>query len=208
MKQDYKLAYGAITELEIMTLAEAKIHLRVIHTDEDAYITALIKGARQWIEKTCNRTFVPVNVTMYLDNFPTGDNTRKEGPKKYAIEVPFPPLASVTTLSYVDTNGVTQTLTVNTDFKTYNKSLDEPGLIVPAYNAVWPITRDIPDAVTIVMICGYASSSVIPAAVKQACYEIVANHFENREEIVVGTIATKLPKSADVLLAPYKNFYF
>jgi uncharacterized phiE125 gp8 family phage protein len=81
-----------------ISLDEAKDHLRVVTTDEDQYISSLCLAATDFAEKFQNRTFVKRTRTMVLDAFPT------------VIRPPWPPLISVTTLKYIDSDGAEQTL--------------------------------------------------------------------------------------------------
>ena len=48
-----------MTITEPVTLAEAKLHLRVEHSDEDAYIGGLISAAREYAESFTNRLIAP-----------------------------------------------------------------------------------------------------------------------------------------------------
>ncbi len=48
-----------MTITEPVSLAEAKLHLRVEHSDEDGYITALISSAREYAESFTNRLIAP-----------------------------------------------------------------------------------------------------------------------------------------------------
>jgi Phage gp6-like head-tail connector protein len=54
---------------EPVTLAEAKLHLRIDSSDDDNLISALITTARKWAEDYCDRTFVVSKYTMMLDSF-------------------------------------------------------------------------------------------------------------------------------------------
>src|SRR4051812_14255213 len=111
---------------EPVTLAEAKTHLRVTAADDDTYITALIKGARQHCEVVLNRALLQQDWDLFFDCFPD------------VIRVPMPPLQSITSVKYIDLSGTLQTLdptgyAVDKNF--------EPGRIKPAYGTSWPSIR-------------------------------------------------------------------
>jgi hypothetical protein len=52
-----------------VTLAEAKLHLRIDNSDDDDLIAALVTTARKWAEDYCDRTFVVSKYTMLMDSF-------------------------------------------------------------------------------------------------------------------------------------------
>ena len=52
-----------------VTLAEAKLHLRIDNTDDDTLIASLITAATRWAEDYCDRTFCNTQLTMRLDSF-------------------------------------------------------------------------------------------------------------------------------------------
>lgn len=179
---------------EPLSAAEAKAHLRVDHSDDDTYISTLIKAARHYIEQVTNRALITQTWIAYLDDFLP------------VIQLPKPELISVTGITYVDTDGTTQNLgtsiyTVDTD------SL--PGRVYEAYNQSWPTVRDIPKAVAITYTAGYgAASTNVPEPILQASKILVAHWYENREPVIVGTIASPVPLSVTHLLAPYKVHQF
>jgi uncharacterized phiE125 gp8 family phage protein len=55
---------------EPVDLSIAKSHLRVSGCDEDAYIAALVSGARQAAERECGLQFVTATYRLTLDDFP------------------------------------------------------------------------------------------------------------------------------------------
>lgn len=59
---------------EPVTLAEAKTHLRVTYTDDDALIAELITAARQWFEEQTYRALVTQTWDLKLDELPRGDD--------------------------------------------------------------------------------------------------------------------------------------
>ena len=109
------------------------------------------------------------------------------------IELPLPPLQSVTKIKYVDPDGATQTLadelyTVLTD----NGS--EPGAVIPAYGTTWPATRCQPDAVTVTFVAGYGGTPAdVPAAISAASLLLIEDLYANRSAKEVGTIVTENP---------------
>jgi len=148
-----------------VTLDEAKIHLRVVTTTEDQYISALCLAATAFAEKFQNRTFVSRPRTMVLDSFPA------------VIRPPHPPLVSVTSIIYIDTNGDNRTL-ANTDYRV--DTVTEPGRITVAYDLSWPDTRAVTNAVTIAYKAGYGNAASVPDDVKHAIKLMLTHFFENR----------------------------
>jgi len=148
-----------------VTLDEAKIHLRVVTTAEDQYITGLCLAATAWAEKFQNRTFVTRTRTMVLDKFPA------------VIRPPDPPLVSVTSIVYIDLNGASQTL----DAANYRvDAVTEPGRITVAYDLSWPDTRAVTNAVTITYEAGYGNAARVPDDVKHAIKLMLTHFYENR----------------------------
>lgn len=149
-----------------VTLDEAKLHLRVVTTTEDQYINALCLAATAYAEKFQNRTFVSRERVMVLDKFPT------------VIRPLHPPLVSVTSIVYVDTNGDDQTLASS------NYRIDvvtEPGRITTAYNVSWPDIRMVTNAITITYLAGYGKAAAVPDNVKHAIKLLVGHMYEHRE---------------------------
>ena len=68
---------------EPITLAEAKLHLRVEHNADDSLITALISTARQAAESRTHRALISRQFRLTLENW------------QDSIELPNPPLISV-----------------------------------------------------------------------------------------------------------------
>jgi len=139
---------------EPVTLEEARIHLRVTYTEQDSVITQLIKTARQWAEEFTGRAFLTQTWDWKLERFPE------------FFDVPRPPLQSVTSIKYIDTNGTEQTLAAS---EYTVDSARDPGRIVPAYGKSWPPTRGHINDVTVRFVAGYgASGAVMPAAIVNA----------------------------------------
>jgi uncharacterized phiE125 gp8 family phage protein len=153
---------------EPLSLAEAKQHLRVDSTDQDTLIQSLITAARIYCEKHTRRTLAPATFRYTLDEFPACNRP---------VRLPVPPVSAVLSISYVDTDGNTQTL----DPTGYHLDLDsEPARITPAFNTVWPATRQQTNAVTIQFTAGY---SAVPDGLKAAMKLLIGAWYENRDAV-------------------------
>lgn len=176
---------------EPVTLAEAKLHLRVDHADEDALIAALISAAREQAEHRCGRSCIDQQWTLKLDAFPS------------AIRLYYPRVTSVTSISYIDPQGVTQTLAPQ-DYVLDNAS-EYVAWVVPAAGAAWPDTApDRVNAVTVVYRAGESSAAAVPASVKAWILLTVGVLYEQRAGGVERAIAELPHCFYDGLLDPYR----
>jgi uncharacterized phiE125 gp8 family phage protein len=188
--------------LEPVTLAELKSHLRLDPGDprEDADLMVWLAAARAEAEVLTGRSLAPQTIDMAWDRFPAFNRP---------IELLRPPLASVTSVTYVDPAGTIQTLAPGADYTVDTGS--EPGRVVCAYGKTWPAVRAIPHAVRVRYLAGYIESPegsglvAAPAGVKAWIRIRAADLYENRESMVIGTIIAKTPGPfVDGLLDPYR----
>ena len=160
--------------VEPVSSTEAKLHLRVDHSTDDTLITSLIKAAREWCESYQNRAFITQSITLTLDEFPD------------VFVVPRPPLQSVTSIKYVDTDGVQQTLS---DSVYDVDAQSEPGRIGLAHSQSWPSIRDDINSVEVIYIAGYGDvASAVPERVKAAIKLLIGHLYEHREMISEMTL--------------------
>ena len=175
-----------------VSLDEAREHLKIPSEDtgENSLLHLMIQAATDTAEKVTRRCLLSRSYELGLDSFPSGRE----------IELPKPPLVSVTSIKYLDGDGNEQTLsstayTVDTGTK--------PGRIWLNEDETWPNTYDVPRAVYITYTAGHASASVVPATIRMAILLMVGHWFENREAVVVGPTGLRIkevPLSANMLL--------
>ena len=181
-----------------MTLEEAKEHLRVTDTNSDSYIQGLIAVVTEHVEAQTGRTLITTQYTWKLDGFPCGQY----------LYVPKPPLQSINSITYIDTDGSTDTW--GSTYYTAD-SVSIPARLTPAYQETWPITRDVPNAVTVTFTAGSSYLSGVPEGIKHAIKFLCAHYWTNRQEsITVAGLVTSvnLPKNSDWLLAKYQVPFF
>ena len=169
-----------------VTLAEAKEHLRIDGTDDDTWLTNNITAATNIAQKFANRQFVTATYDWFLPGFCWDE-----------LRVPMPPLQSVTSITYVDSAGTTQTLATSVYQVDANR---EPGRITPAYGQYWPSWRvDTYNAVTVRFVAGYGAASAVPKEVKTAILLWLGELYENRENTTTIELR-EIPMGAKNLL--------
>lgn len=180
-----------VTE-EPVSLDEEKAHLRLDTDDDDAYLAGCISAARIWVEGQTHRAILPQTWDYTIDyDWPQyGGYDRIVLPLRpvKAIAATSPEVFSIT---YVDSNGVTQTLAQS------QYTLAKSGYIVPAYNVTWPEVRCVPDAITVRFVAGDADN--IPQELHRAIMILAGQYYEYRE---TGAGA---PKAVEALISPYRR---
>ena len=173
---------------EPVTLLEAKDHLRVDGSDDDALISVLITAARKWAEEYTGRQFVTATWDWFLDGF------------CQSFSVPIPPLQSVTSIKYLYTAGAEQTL----DAATYRvDAVSEPGRIALDYGKSWPATYQVINDVTVRFVAGYGAASAVPACIKNWMLIRIKTLWDQRDQLVKQLgMPTFEPTWVDSLLDP------
>jgi uncharacterized phiE125 gp8 family phage protein len=185
------MALKLITAASAMavSLAEAKLHLRVDAADEDALITAFITSATEAAEQITGRALMPQTWELTLDAFPD------------AFELTRTPVASVTSIIYADATGTPQTL--SSALYTLDAAHDYGhAYVVPVYASTWPATRDQINAVALRYVAGYANAAAVPEGIKAWIKLMVGAMYESRQ--LEGTKQTYTLGFADRLLDRFK----
>lgn len=176
---------------EPVTATEAKLHCRVDHSTEDDLFARLIEVARIQCEDISGRAFITRTLTAYLDNWPY--MTR--------FELPYPPLASITSVKYYDDQGGAAVTFDSANYQVDTNS--EPGRFALKNTATWPSVdlREI-NGVEIIYTAGYGDADDVPARYKQAMLLMIGDMYENREGNVVqqGISTVNLERTINNLL--------
>lgn len=193
--------------VEPISLAYAKGHLHVGPDDtaQDARISGLISAAREHVEQYLRRTLVETELTLYVsDRFPSSG----------VIELARPPFLSIAAdgIAYTDADGSDQTLAASEYVIDASRTVPH---VRRETSVSWPGTERRHDAVRVTWKAGYATTaqaqteldssgvvSSVPTKYVQAMLLLVSHWFENREAVVVGTIAAELPQGVKSLLRP------
>lgn len=170
----------------VVSVVEAKRHLRVFHDDDDADIEAMVASAEAAIEGPTGIgvALSPQTWRLSLDRFPC------------EIIVPLGPVTAVTSVGYVDANGSDATVTG------LRFDLDSSPLrIWPARGTAWPSATCEPGAVKVTFVCGYVD---LPKDLRWAILLLVGHLYENREAVTTDLKAVDLPMGVSSILERYR----
>jgi uncharacterized phiE125 gp8 family phage protein len=169
-----KLKLFTAPTTEPVTVTEAKAQVRQDSTADDTYIASLIATARQDVEGFINRALVSQTWELYLDAWPCHSY----------LDLPLPPLQSITSITYVDSSGTTATFASS---NYYVDILREPGRVYLKPNASWPaVALQIVNGVIVKFVAGYGAAAAVPDRIKQGILLRVGELYEKREDNVSG----------------------
>lgn len=204
----------------VVSLADAKLYLRVDHSDEDTLIAALVEAATGMVESMTRRSLIYQTYRLTLDAFPVGNSRLASArvlpndgyqPGIYStlgllsygpLVLPRSPSATVAAggayayalprIRYYDTSGALQTLVDGTDFLTDLDS-NPPTIHRPAGGSSWPATDPTrAKSVEVDFVAGYgATAASVPALLVQAVQMLTAHYYTNRE--AVGNFGAEVP---------------
>jgi len=177
----------------ILTMAEVRDHLRLDTTDDDPTVAALLAAATDWFERATDRKYVAATYRLDLPAF-CGSR----------IELPYPPLASVTHIKAYDQSNVLQTV-ASSNYEVITNT--EPGAVQLLTTGQWPATYVRSDAVQITYVAGYAVPADVPELAKVGVKMLLAHWHENRES--VSPVETfSVPMGVEAIVCSVRSYRF
>lgn len=180
---------------EPITTAEAKTHMRVTHSSEDTLIASLITAARSYIEQLCNRPLINRTFTLKLDRFPSYNE----------IVLPSGKASAVSSITYVDQTGATQTLSAS-NYTLEGDRLPSSIVLNPTNATSWPTTRYEKSitSVTVSYTAGFgATAASVPQPIKQAILMTVAYWYDQAREAAADQSYQDAPHGVEILCRIY-----
>lgn len=145
---------------EPVSLAEAKLHLRVTDTAQDTLISMLISAARYACESKTRQQLLHARWQYVMDRFPMAGAgtplpfTEDVNMPAYAAILPHAPFVDVQSVTYFDMSGSLQTMPAEN--YTVNAAM-MPAIVTPVFGQIWPIPLPQVGAVQFTYDAGYAS---------------------------------------------------
>lgn len=173
-----------------VTLAEAKAHLRVLHTTEDTLIDRLIKAAVAHVESKCGAALITRTLRVLRDTFPANGG---------AMVLPVAPVTTVSEITYVDTAGAAQTLAGSAYVLAGGTVRSE----VSPVAETWPATQRGRRQIAVTFTAGYgAASTDMPEDMRAALLLLIEHYYHHRSAVIEGTMSPT-PLGVEALLGPY-----
>jgi uncharacterized phiE125 gp8 family phage protein len=158
--------------VEPVSVDEAKQFLRIDHDDENAFIALAVAAARKQCEDISRRALVTRTYTGYLDGWPWDG----------CIELPYPPLIAVTSITYFDEADAPAV--VNSSIYLVDNTR-QPGRIVLRTDADWPsATLRVTNGVQVIWTAGYGAALATPAIYRMLMMPIIGYFYENRDLVL------------------------
>ena len=178
-----------------VSVEDVKAQSRIDLNIEDDVIGRQIGTAVEMLEATTRRRIITQTWDMKWDRFPSSGEV---------MTLTYPPISSVTSVKYVDSNGDEQTWAA-TKYETSLPTGDyaKCGRLQPVFGEVWPTTRSTLDAVVVRVVAGYGDPGDVPEGLTTGMLLFIGNLFENREATITGTMINKVFYSLDYCWQPF-----
>lgn len=168
----YSLKKISGPQVEPVTVAEAKKHLRLTLNDDDHVIANAITSARQAVERDTGKSLITQTWRLKLDMWP-----------KYGITLLHGPVQSVTSITYVNDAGSVTTWNTS-EYDVLSDGI--PGHIQPAWNYDWPEVRGDYKGITVTYVTGYGDTgSSVPYELRTAMLLRVEMFYDGENQQLV-----------------------
>lgn len=197
-----------------ITLVEAKAVLDISYSEKDTLIGGLIAAATSYLDGwtgILGRALCEQTWRQDFDGLSYGASTFVVQGNRVCrgLRMPLFPVISITSVTYKDTAGATQTI----DPANYSLQTDDLGSYVQFIStyASPSLYTEVPRA-GVTYKAGYADNaavSTVPDAIRQAMLLLVRHWFDNPSAVIIGASAVQaLPFAVEALLSPYRRVRF
>lgn len=153
-----------------VSVADCRTYGWDILADDATMVENFLRAGIERLFNLGGPVLITTTLRTYLDMWPAG-----------VIRLPHPPLATISSITYVDTAGTTQT------WPTAEYQVDiasRPGVIYPAYTYTWPSARLQLNAITITYTAGYgAADTAVPYELKLRMMQYAKYRYEHRDQV-------------------------
>lgn len=177
---------------EAVDTESAVAHVNAQGVGDDDLIATIVLAARAHVESYTGTRLISQTLTLRTDDWGDLEN------------LPVAPVQSISSITYVDTDGATQTLATSVyEARLYGLS----PTIVLKFNQVWPTIR-LGSLITVTAVAGYGAAAAVPPELLHSIKLLTADMYRFRETAQVGQTVAAYPVAATVeaLLTNHRKF--
>ncbi len=178
---------------EPITLADAKLWLRIDDSASDTDVAALILAARKKVEADTSLALINQTITMTRDTPPYGR-------RPWLLPIgPVSAIGSIKSYAADDTESTVDSSVYRLDTSSM------PARIVLKEGQSWPTSLRPENGLAAVFTAGFgASAANVPANLIMAMRLLIENWFANRGVAVVGALSMELQQGYESLIGPMR----
>lgn len=182
---------------EPVSVAEMNTYLRLDSDADDPLIAGLLIAARRWCEVYTQRRFLYQTIRLLMDFFPGYVDFKLTGQRvsspfvsgsnavlvgiRYAIALPYPPVANIVNFQYQDENGEPITMMAATDY--IQDLASQPARLMPLFGQMWPVARVVANAVQVDYVVGYGGQITCSIADAAAVLTAVSGYTFTQNDV-------------------------
>ncbi|WP_197919317.1 head-tail connector protein [Thiosulfatihalobacter marinus] len=183
---------------DLIDLAAAKAHLRLLGDDFDSEVSAAIKVASAHLDVDADG-FGGLGFPLVDQQW----SVKAAAFTSQVLRLPFARVTAVDEIRYTDPDGTAQVVP-SSDYLLTRRGRD--CVVVLLSGKVWPALIDRPDAVDIRFSAGFADVDSLPRDIVEAAKQLTAFHFENRDGAVDESAREGISICVDRLTLRYRKF--
>lgn len=176
----------------VVSLAEAKAHLRILDTSKDAFLTALIPQVEGLAEQLINRSLSPRNYELFVDNLKA--NTAG----LYGVYLPKGPATAITAVHTFNADNTTNVVPAASYYQAGDSVVFITVPNIPRSSA----------GLRVQYVGGYTTADPYkpPNGLKEALLKGIHNLYWNPGGHVVGHTINSLPLNFEAMLVKYRRW--
>lgn len=180
-----------------VSLDDAKAHLRVDGSTDNALITAYLEAAISHVENYLSASLITRTLQMKFESWPDLGG---------GLELFRGPTQAVSSIAYLDENDASQTLSASV----YQVlTTVTPTVIMLAPRQSWPTLSLYELPVTVTYTAGYGdTAATIPKPIRQAILLTLGDLYRDREAGSAGVTINPISTTVEKLLNPYVRHWF
>lgn len=184
--------------VDLVDLAAAKAHLRILSDETDAEVQAAISAASIHLDVDADG-FGGLGFPLVAQQW----SSKSAGFVPSVLRLPFARVTAVTEIRYTAPDG-TPGVVPATDYLLTRRGRDAVVTLLPG--KAWPNLIDRPDAVDLRFTAGFVDVASVPDDIVEAAKQMVSFYFHNRGADATDGVSEEVARCVDRLTMRYRRF--